>query len=166
VNAAASSEADTLPPESNLWPRTHRVAVGAFIFQGGQMLLLKRANSPFTFAPAGGKLEIDEDPVDGLRREVREEAGIEIRILGPAKHWYGSMDGIKPALLCLNFIAETDEAEVRISEEHSDYRWISRDDLMTGRVATLDREGYGYRLADILAAFDRYTELNQPFHHA
>ncbi|MDD5088408.1 MAG: NUDIX domain-containing protein, partial [bacterium] len=54
------------------WPRTHRVAVGAYIFRGDRVLLVKRRNPPLTFAPPGGKLHVDEDPVAGLRREVRE----------------------------------------------------------------------------------------------
>ncbi|HDG68130.1 MAG TPA: NUDIX hydrolase, partial [candidate division Zixibacteria bacterium] len=59
---------------------THRVAVGVYVFDGeGRLLLLKRRNPPLVFAPPGGRLVRDEDPREGARREVKEEAGIDVK---------------------------------------------------------------------------------------
>lgn len=138
---------------------THRVAVGAYVFHNGKVLLLKRVNSPQTFAPPGGRLNVDEDPLSGLRREVKEETRLDISIIGLAHVWFGSMDGVQPTLLCINFLAETMTNEVRLSNEHSDFVWASRDDIMARRVITLTPEGFGYQPSDILDSMDRYDKL-------
>ena len=136
------------------WPRTHRIAVGAYIFRDDRVLLVKRCNPPLTFAPPGGRLVVDEEPISGLRREVREETGLEIALLGLAHVWFGSMDGKKPELLCINFTAECEGDDVRLSEEHSDFVWASREDIASGRITTLDEHGFGYQPRDILRAFE------------
>jgi len=145
------------PSEETDWPRTHRVAVGAYIFRGDRLLLVKRRNPPFTFAPPGGRLLVDEDPIAGLRREVREETNLEIELAGLAHHWYGSMDGQRPELLCMNFLAESTSGDVWLSEEHSDFVWVSRADIAGARVSTLDENDCGYQPRDILRAFDLYA---------
>lgn len=134
------------------------MAVGAYIFREGRVLLVKRMNPPYTFAPPGGRLNVGEDPETGLRREVREETGLEIELLGLAHYWYGSMDGAKPELLCMNFLAESAEEDVRLSDEHSASVWASRADIESGTIQTLDEKGYGYRPEDILLAFDLYLQ--------
>ena len=46
----------------------------------GRLLLVRRAGDPYrgTWDLPGGFLEEAETPVDGLRRELREETGLEI----------------------------------------------------------------------------------------
>jgi len=55
------------------------LAVKAFIIKDGKALLLKRRlndeHKPGTWDIPGGRLEAGEDPISGLRREVKEEAG-------------------------------------------------------------------------------------------
>ncbi|RPH93064.1 NUDIX hydrolase [candidate division KSB1 bacterium] len=140
-------------------PHTHRVAVGAYIFHDGRVLLLKRVNSPVAFAPPGGRLNVEEDPLSGLRREVKEETGLDIAIIGLAHVWFGSMDGRQPTLLCVNYLAEAANSAVVLSEEHSDFMWASREDIASRRVVTLTDDGFGYQPSDILESFDRYEKL-------
>lgn len=54
----------------------HSVSVAAAIFDdsGENVLLIKRRDNGH-WEPPGGVLELDETIEDGLRREVREEAG-------------------------------------------------------------------------------------------
>jgi 8-oxo-dGTP diphosphatase len=143
-------------PAENDAPYTHRVAVGAYIFHHDRVLLLKRVNPPQTYAPPGGRLNPAEDPLAGLHREVAEETGLKIDIVGLAHIWFGSMDGEQPELLCINFLAECARDNVQLSNEHSHFLWASRDDIASGRVATLNESGHGYRPEDILESFDRY----------
>lgn len=58
-----------------------RVGIGVMVLKDGRILLLKRAGShgEGTWCPPGGHLEFQEGLEDCARREVREEAGIEIR---------------------------------------------------------------------------------------
>src|SRR6185369_16550479 len=56
------------------------VGIGVLIFKDGKILLGKRKSKHANgvFAPPGGKLEFMESFEDCAKREVREEAGIEI----------------------------------------------------------------------------------------
>jgi 8-oxo-dGTP diphosphatase len=143
------------------WPLSHRVAVGAYVFRDGRMLLLKRANPPCTFAPPGGKLEMNEDPLSGIHREVLEETGLTVKILGVANVWFGSIDNRKPPLLGIDYLAKTLKGEVVLSSEHTAFAWVERDDITAGRIETLTADGYGYNAHDLLAAFSAFENCER-----
>src|SRR5262245_17791774 len=56
------------------------VTAGAIIFNdAGQVLLLKhRFRAGSGWGIPGGFIEVDEQPIDAVRRELREEIGLEI----------------------------------------------------------------------------------------
>ena len=63
------------------------VGVGAVIWNGdGQVLLIRRTKAPRAgqWSLPGGKVEQGESLEQALRREVREETGLEVEILGLA----------------------------------------------------------------------------------
>jgi 8-oxo-dGTP diphosphatase len=73
---------DQSPPEA-----LGRIVLGvaAVIWNaGGCVLLIRRAKEPRKdqWSLPGGKLEFGETLIEGVRREVREETGLEIEILG------------------------------------------------------------------------------------
>jgi 8-oxo-dGTP diphosphatase len=147
------------PPRAE--PLTHRVAVAAYIFHGDKLLLLKRTKPPFTFAPPGGHLEIEEDPLDGLQREVTEETELAIRVIGVAHIWYGAVaDGFAP-LLCINYLAESDTPDVRMNDEHSEFAWVTREEIASGGMKTLSLDHRGYQPSDLLLAFDLFARVRK-----
>jgi 8-oxo-dGTP diphosphatase len=135
---------------------THRVAAAAYIFRDDKVLLLKRVAPPQTFAPPGGRLDVNEDPFSGVLREVKEETGLDPEIFGVASAWFGQYAEGESLLLCINYLAIAELGEPRLSDEHSEYVWASRSDLTNGRVRTQDENGRGYQAASVLDAFDRY----------
>jgi len=138
---------------------THQVAAAAYIFRDGKMLMLKRAQHPQTFVPPGGKLEVEEDPVAGMRREVREETGLEVELIGVAHTWYGRITSEEHPLLAINYLASWTAGEPRLSDEHSEYLWVDRHQIETRKIITTDELGNGYRREDLLDAFDRFDLL-------
>ena len=60
------------------------VGVGAVVLRGDHVLIIKRGKPPFLgcWSIPGGSLEFGERLEDGARRELREETGVEARILG------------------------------------------------------------------------------------
>src|SRR3954452_13003528 len=76
---------------ANAVPGAEAVCLGA----DGRVLLGRRANDPGAglWDLPGGSLHEEELPVDGLRREVREETGLELELLDFLGHWLQAYDG-------------------------------------------------------------------------
>lgn len=60
------------------------IGVGAIVFRGEEVLLIRRGKPPFEglWSIPGGKLQLGESIAEAVRREVREETAVEIRLLG------------------------------------------------------------------------------------
>ena len=68
-----------------VYPERPIVGVGAVVLDdAGRVLLVKRANEPLKgeWSLPGGAVDVGETLENGIRREVREETGIEIEV-GP-----------------------------------------------------------------------------------
>jgi 8-oxo-dGTP diphosphatase len=94
----------------------------------GRVLLGRRANDPGAglWDLPGGFLHEDELPVDGLRREVREETGLELELLDFLGHWLEPYDG--RIVLCLAWTARA-SGDARAADDLVELRWFERDEL-------------------------------------
>ncbi len=61
-----------------------KAAVGAVVFRGQEVLLVKRGRAPLKghWSIPGGKIEFGEGTRAAVKREVREETGIDIDVIG------------------------------------------------------------------------------------
>lgn len=66
------------------FPEQPVVGVGAVIVQDGRALIIRRAHEPRKgeWSLPGGRVELGESLVDAVRREMREETGLEVAV-GP-----------------------------------------------------------------------------------
>ncbi|MBX7150859.1 NUDIX hydrolase [bacterium] len=139
-------------------PLTHQLAVIAYVIHNGKFLLLKRNHEPKVWGPPGGRLEINENPAEGILREVKEESGLDINLLGPADIWYGSFrEGV---LVSIDYLAETDHAGVQLSDEHSAFQWAAIDNLRAGNPPLADGEP-GFKLIDFEKAWALYNKIKK-----
>ena len=60
------------------------IGVGAVIFRGDDVLIIKRGKAPFLgqWSIPGGGLEFGEKVTDAVIREVREETGLKVKLIG------------------------------------------------------------------------------------
>jgi len=106
-------------------------AAKALIIKDNSALLIKRrptdVHKPSQWDIPGGRLEKGEDPYTGLRREAREEVGMDIIIIAPvAVQHFTREDGQQIALTI--FLCTTDAKDIELSEEHTEYKWQATDE--------------------------------------
>lgn len=108
------------------------MAAKAFVVDGGEVLVLQESEDyedgvhPGKFELPGGRLEPGEHPEEALRREVREEASLEVEIGEPfhVDEWRPEVDGENWQIVGVFFECRTDSRDVELGEEHQGYRWI------------------------------------------
>ncbi len=81
-----------------------RATVGAIIRRGDTILLAKRDHEPFkgTWCIPGGHIEFGEHPEDAVRREVKEETGLDLvnaKFFGVYSEYYEHMQWHAVALI-------------------------------------------------------------------
>jgi len=99
----------------------------------GRLLLGRRAIEPDKglWDLPGGFIEEDEHPLDALRRELREETGLEIEPLGLFGVWMDRYGGDSTAVSTMNLVwtARVLSGDPSPADDVSELRWFARDEL-------------------------------------
>ncbi len=108
---------------------------GCFIMCGGKILLLQRQDHKpqgGTWGVPGGKVELNEDPEQAVKREVFEETGIQIQQpLRQLKTTYVNHDGYEFIYLMYSLdLAEKPFISLDTAS-HKDFTWIKPAQLHT-----------------------------------
>ena len=117
----------------------------------GRVLLARRAVEPDLgkWDVIGGFLEEHEHPLDGLRREVLEETGLEVEpvdFVGATVDWYG--DGPDAAAtLNLVWAVRIVAGEPAPADDVAELRWFAADELPAREELAFEH------VADVLAAW-------------
>lgn len=116
--------------------RDPKVAVGAIIARGGRILLVRRAAEPQVglWALPAGYMDFDELPEDALVREIDEETGLRVRILGmvgivPLAGWHEKRG------ILLVYRAEPLSGEAQPADDVSEARWFAPPELPWADIA-------------------------------
>jgi 8-oxo-dGTP diphosphatase len=126
--------------ESRRYPTRPYLGVGALIFENGRILLVERGKDPLKgwWSLPGGIVETGEKLADAMRREVREETGLDVEVVsmfeifervipddaGRAEYHYVLID-----YLC-KVVGGTLEAASDVSRA----AWVSQHELRNHRV--------------------------------
>jgi len=104
-----------------------RIAAKSFIIKDGKLLILKRDSDdiqkPNIWEIPGGRLELGENPSEGIKRETKEETGIDIDVLYPLNIRHFVRDD-KQTITMLIFLCKAVNDKVKLGKEHSDFEWI------------------------------------------
>lgn len=120
----------------------HSVSVaGVIVDDQGRVLVIRRRDNG-KWEPPGGVLEMDEGIIDGLRREIREETGLEVNV----ERLTGVYKNMERAIVALVFRCSVSGGGLTANEEVEAFRWLRRMEID----GELD-EAYAVRLCDGLS---------------
>ena len=107
-----------------------RVAAKSFVIKDNCLLLIKRrpndVHKPSVWEIPGGRLGLGENPFEGVKRETKEETGLDVEVLHPlnVKHFVRDDN---QTITMLIFLCKALNDDVKLSEEHTDYEWVPLD---------------------------------------
>lgn len=138
------------------YPEAPRVGVGAVVFHRGRVLLVRRGAAPAAgrWSLPGGAVHLGERLVDAVRREVREECGLDVEVAGVA----GVVDRIvrdpegrvRYHWVLIDYLAYAAADAVTPGSDAADCRWMD-----PARLAELDTtEGLADMVRRALALAD------------
>ncbi|NNE99842.1 MAG: nucleoside triphosphatase NudI [Pyrinomonadaceae bacterium] len=118
------------------------IVVGLVWNKKGELLLCKmppnRGVFPGQWGLPGGGIKPNETMEEALRREMKEEIGIEIENIEPVFFKDGEFEKTfadsskrKVYMIFLLFNCRASEDQLQLSEEFEEYRWISLEDAGT-----------------------------------
>lgn len=98
----------------------------------GKTLVIKRAGDEThlenLWDVPGGRFEYKENPHEGLKREVKEEAGLKVSIEEPIKVWNFLRDNGEH-VVGTTFLCDPESLEIELGEEHTEHKWIEMEQL-------------------------------------
>lgn len=102
-------------------------ARGVVVEPRGRILVLQRSTDAQWELP-GGRLAPNEDPAQGLQRELSEETGLSVEIdeIVAANSWVNANDQDRFAV---HYRCYAPRYEVSLSDEHSSAQWATRSDV-------------------------------------
>lgn len=126
---------DKEPENPRAYPDRPFVGVGVVVFRGDEVLLAQRGKRPRlnTWSIPGGAQEIGETVFEAGIREIREETGLEIEILGLVDVIDSinrdSDGGVQFHYTLVDLMAEWRSGEAKAADDVAAVRWVKLDDL-------------------------------------
>ena len=108
---------------------------GIVINDKDEILMVKAHNAGWVFP--GGQVEVGENVIDAVKREIMEEAGVDIEVgevfcISSNTGKYPGYNGVKevPTKIMLDFICKAKGGIPRPSDENSESAYFSKDKVL------------------------------------
>ena len=123
------------------FPDAPRVAVGAVVLDGDRVLLVRRGHPPGQgkWSIPGGLVHLGERIEDALVREIEEESGLRVRLLGLCgviDRVVREQDAVRYHYVIIDYVAESVGGRLQAGSDAAEVRWVNVDDL--GQYDTTD----------------------------
>ncbi|HVW11922.1 MAG TPA: NUDIX hydrolase [Bryobacteraceae bacterium] len=153
-----------VPADDRRFPPRPIVGVGALIIDGARILLVERGREPLKgyWSLPGGAVETGERLEDALRREIREETGLEIEVV----HLIEIFERIMPGengrteyhYILMDYICHPAGGVLAAADDANRVEWFTEDEVAAGKMGEKITRGTP---AVIAKAFD-WLRSNRP----
>ena len=127
------------------------VTTKALFCQDGKVFMLKDRTGNWELP--GGRIDFGEQPKEALKREIGEELDINDAKIGDFIDAWSlisankKFDGENQShFIVLIYQCQADLSEIKISDEHQDWKWLSKEEIKNSPM----REGYRKTLLTFL----------------
>lgn len=114
--------------------RKFGIATKAIIKKDEKILVIFKSDteeiSPNEIDIPGGRLKFGEELEEGLKREVKEELDITIKVIKLSRVWSLIKDDLH--LVGLTFLAEYIDGDIKLSGEHTNFKWTDKKSITEG----------------------------------
>lgn len=115
---------------------THIIAAAGIVLNDkDEVLMVKTYNSGWVFP--GGQVEVGENVIDAVKREIMEEAGVDVEVeevfcISSNTAKYPGHSGVKevPTKIMLDFICKPKCGSPRPSDENSESKYVPKDQVL------------------------------------
>lgn len=119
-----------------------KIVVAAVVLYKNKVLLLQRSAKekiyPGLWELPSGKRENLESSIEAVKREVREETGLNIEIIRPLNifEYLMEKDDLIKDTTQINFLAKIKgKYKVKISKEHDNFAWVDKKELSKYKIS-------------------------------
>ena len=120
------------------FPDAPRVAVGGVVLDGDRVLLVRRGQAPSVgrWSIPGGLVHLGEALPDAVVREIHEESGLHVRVLGLC----GVIDrvirgddggAVRYHYVIIDYVSAVEGGILRAGDDAAEARWVALDELAT-----------------------------------
>ncbi|MHA1211722.1 MAG: NUDIX domain-containing protein [Candidatus Heimdallarchaeota archaeon] len=135
------------------------VGIGAYIEKDGKFLILKRSPNkdfdPNIWEGVTGRLENNEEPTQGILREIQEEVQLDVDIIMPIDTGFFYRGGKEYPMAFIVFWCRYKSGKVQLNWEHTEYKWITLEEAIISKELQYDNERY-----KIIKKLKKYLPLN------
>jgi mutator protein MutT len=120
---------------SREYPDYPRVGVGAVVLDGRRVLLVRRGGQPAAgkWSLPGGLVELGETTGEAVRREVEEECGIRVRLVGVAgvldRVSHDDAGRVRYHWVLVDYVAVPESSGVTAGSDAAEARWVEVDEV-------------------------------------
>jgi 8-oxo-dGTP diphosphatase len=125
------------------FPQTPLVGVGAVIVHEGRVLLVRRGREPLKghWTLPGGVLEVGEALLDGIKREINEETGLDVEVIELIElldriHREGSR--VRYHYVIADYLCRVTGGELCAGSDADAVRWVERTEWNSHSALILD----------------------------
>jgi ADP-ribose pyrophosphatase YjhB (NUDIX family) len=116
------------------YPKQPLVGVGGVVIHRSRVLLIRRGGEPLKgeWSIPGGLIEVGEELADGVRRELKEETGLDVEPLAIIETFdriFRQGRRVRYHFVIVDYVCRLKRGRLRPASDVVEARWVRREDL-------------------------------------